>query len=150
MKTSICLLLLLFGFLTTGQTHKEISDYLDQLGRETGSTDELLESPHAKAILTYGEKALPILAEFFTDTSPVKTYSYCREIRLNKGELAIILADQIKGMPYAKLTHIQNCTMESCPSGFIEFYLDFIRRDGINEFHRRYLEWRKEEAEANN
>ncbi|MBD8487340.1 hypothetical protein IFO69_01130 [Echinicola sp. CAU 1574] len=62
---------------------------------------------------------------------------------MNKGEIAIIMADRIEGMPYARVTGIQNCTLTFCKknANLIEYYLPFIERDGIEKFQEKYMEW---------
>ena len=49
--------------------------------------------------------------QVFTDRTPTKLIPDCIGRYLNKGEIAIILADRIEGMPYAKVTGVQNYTL---------------------------------------
>lgn len=46
-------------------------------------------------------------------------------------------------MPYARVTGIQNCTLTFCEknANLIEYYLPFIKRDGIEKFQENYMNW---------
>lgn len=107
------------------------------------NSKNISKTRQGKKIIRYGKKVLPALSQYFTDTALTKIKSDCHNFYLNKGEVAIILADKIEGMPYMYLTHIQNCTMEFCKgnSNLIEFYFGAIRRDNVKFFQERYIQW---------
>lgn len=132
---------------SSAQTASTIDSLLSLAGN-TKDSREIVNSPATKEIMKYGEDALKLLAEFFTDKTPTSTKSECQKRDLVKGDLAIIIADRIEVMPYALLTGIQNCTMESCDNNpnFIEIYLSAIKRDGYEEFRLKYLDWLKSEG----
>ena len=50
--------------------------------------------------------------EFFTNSILSEIKSDCHNMILTKGELAIIVADRIEGMPFALLTKVQNCLLK--------------------------------------
>ena len=53
------------------------------------------------------------------------------------------MADRIEGMPYFKVTGIQNCLITFCENNrnLIEYYLWAIKRDGAEKFKEKYLTW---------
>ena len=90
-------------------------------------------------IKEFGEKSLIVLAEFFTDSTLTKVKSDCHNRNLTKGEIAIIIADRIEGIPYFTVFRIQNCTLTFCENNpnRVEYYLG-----GNNEIiQERYMEW---------
>lgn len=85
-----------FGF---AQSKSEIDNLLNEIS-ESKDSKEITETSQALEIIAYGEKVLPILAEFFIDSTLTSVKSECRNRNLTKGEIAIILADKIEWMPY--------------------------------------------------
>lgn len=132
-----------FGF---SQTSADINSLLDKIS-EIGNSREIAKSKEAEKIINYGEKALPILADIFTNPEPTKIFSECNNRNLTKGEIAIIIADRIQGMPYNKLTGIENCLLTFCERNLnlIEYYLDAIERNGISDFQQKYKVWLESE-----
>ena len=128
-----------FGF---SQSKSDIENLLDGISK-TENSKEITKTEQAEKLIEYGWRILPTLAEFFTDQSQTKVKSECIERNLSKGEIAIIIADRIEGMPYFPLTGIQNCTLTFCENNrnLIEYYLPYIKRDGIEEFQERYINW---------
>jgi hypothetical protein len=106
----------------------------------------LTQTISARKIKAYGENVLPLLADIFTDSTKTKVRSYCHSRKLTKGEVAIILADFVKHMPYALLTGIQNCTMEYCPNNpnKVEFYLRWNNNAQILTFQEKYRNYLNE------
>lgn len=141
--------LLLFLVLNTNsgvaQTKSEIEFLLTEIG-EVENSKEIKEAIPAKKVISYGKDILPLLGEFIIDTSITKTWSDCNERYLTKGEIAIIIADQITFLPYAKLTNVQNCTFVICEDNpnLIEYYLWKIAQDGYLNFQQKYLNWLSE------
>ncbi len=140
--------LIIIVFLSTNiisaQTKTELSIFLDNISQIQNSKD-IIETNDAKKIFEYGENQLKILSHFFADQTKTRIKSDCLNRNLKKGELAIILADNIKRMPYAKLTGIQNCILEFCKENpnLIEFYLPSIAKDNAKKFTQNYNEWLK-------
>jgi hypothetical protein len=130
--------------MSFSQSATEVDSLLLNLYKVDDSKD-LSTKPQAKTLMAYGSKALPILASKFTDTAHTQVKSACQNFYLTKGEVAIIMADRIETMPYAKLTGIQNCLLEFCKDNpnFIEYYLFAVRRNGVNSFQNQYLDWLK-------
>lgn len=128
--------------LSYGQTQFKIDSLLTAL-YDIENSKELSKRPEGKLIISYGDKVLPMLTAYFTDTTLTEIKSDCQSLNLTKGEVAIILADRIEFMPYAKLTNIQNCLLEFCKDNpnLIEYYLYAIRRDNVKEFQDRYNKW---------
>jgi hypothetical protein len=136
---SVLLLNLNLGF---SQTESEIDSLLIGIA-ETENSKEIIKTEQALKIMAFGEKSLPILAEFFPDSTLTNVKSECRERNLKKGEIAIIMADHIERMPYATLTGVRNCFMTFCENNpnLIEYYLPWINRDGIEKFQTKYVNW---------
>ncbi|GAO45356.1 hypothetical protein FPE01S_05_00530 [Flavihumibacter petaseus NBRC 106054] len=130
--------------MSYGQTQIDIDSLLKPL-HDIKSSKDISAHHNAQAILNFGDRALPLLANRFADTALTEIHSDCREFVLTKGEVAIIMADKIEMMPYALLTHVQNCTLEFCKDNpnLIEYYLYPIRRNGMEIFQYRYNEWLK-------
>ena len=138
---------LLLGFnMGFSQTQYEIDSLLTAL-TGTENSKGIRNTEQAEKIISYHEKALPILAEFFIDSTETNIKSDCHSRHLTKGELAIIMADHIDRMPYAILTGVRNCILEFCPnnSNLIEHYLPSINDDGFSNFKQKYLSWLSEE-----
>ncbi len=142
-RTIILIQTLILSFnLSFSQTKTEIDSLLEVIGK-TKQSKFIVETSETKQIMTYKETVLSILADFFTDSTLVNTNSICNNRILTKGELALIIADRIEPMPYFTLTGIQNCLLTFCENNpnLIEYYLDFIRRDGKKNFQLKYSNW---------
>jgi hypothetical protein len=141
-------LTLIFGILISSfgfsQSKSDIENQLDEIYKIENSR-EIRKTEQAEKLIKYGWRILPTLAEFFSDQTLTKIKSECNDRILNKGEIAIIIADRIEGMPYARITGIQNCTLTFCEqnANLVEYYLSFIERDGIENFKKNYLNWLK-------
>ncbi|WP_271785379.1 hypothetical protein [Aquimarina algiphila] len=129
-------------YLSFSQTKSEIDTLLNGIAK-TENSKEITKTEQAKRIISFGEKSLKILAGFFTDSTLTKVKSECQERNLTKGEIAIIMADRIEGMPYATITGVQNCLLTFCEENLnlIEFYLWAIKDNGKENFKEKYLEW---------
>ncbi len=139
----ISILNLTLGF---AQTESEIDLLLNGIAK-TGNSKKITETEQAEKIIGYGEKSLPILAEFFTDSTLTNVKSDCQKRNLTKGEIAIIIADRIEIMPYGLLTGVQNCLSEFCENNpnLIEYYFPWIKEDGGRNFKIKYLTWLHDE-----
>ena len=102
----IFLTILLNLNLSFSQTESEIESLLKGISKTENSIG-IVKTKQAEKIMTFGEKSLPILAEFFTDSTLTEIKSECHNRNLTKGELAIIIAVRIEGMPFALLTGVQ-------------------------------------------
>jgi hypothetical protein len=141
-QTAILFFLILVSSLSFGQTAQQIDSLLSALTK-TQNSKEISTEQEAIKIISYGKNVLPLLAEMFDDNTSTEIYSNCQNLNLTRGEVAIILADRIEYMPYAKLTNVQNCLMAFCENNpnLIEYYLYTIRRDNVKEFQGRYKDW---------
>ena len=142
-KNGLILLTILLNLnLSFSQTESEIDLLLNGIS-ETENSKEIIKTEQAKKIIAFGENSLKTLAEFFTDSTLTKVKSECQERNLTKGEIAIIIADRIEGMPYFIVTGVQNCTMEFCENNpnLIEYYLPWIEKDGGKSFKEKYIYW---------
>lgn len=128
-----------FGF---SQSKSEIENLLDGISKIENSK-EITKTKQAEKLIEYGWQILPNLAEFFTDQTLTNVKSECQDRILNKGELAIIMADRIEGMPYFTLTGMQNCILTFCENNpnLVEYYLPAILAQGTLEFQKKYNEW---------
>ena len=146
----ICLIILISILnlnLGLAQTESKIDSLLNGIA-ETENPKVIIKTKQAEKIIDFGEKSLPILAIFFNDSTLTKEKSECQERNLTKGEIAIIMADQIQRMPYAQLTGIQNCLLTFCENNpnWIECYLWAVKRDGTEKFQEKYrdlIAWTK-------
>ena len=138
----ILLTILLNLNLSFSQTESEIDSLLNVISKTENSIG-IVKTKQAEKIMAFGEKSLPILAEFFTDFTLTEIKSECHNRNLTKGELAIIIADRIEGMPFALLTGVQNCLLEFCENNpnLIEYYLPWIKQDGGKSFKEKYKNW---------
>ncbi|WP_179320722.1 hypothetical protein [Winogradskyella helgolandensis] len=144
-KIGLILLTILLNLnLSFSQTESEIDSLLNEISKTENSIG-IIKTKQAEKIMAFGEKSLPILAEYFTDSTLTKIKSECHNRNITKGELAIIIADRIKGMPFALLTGVQNCTMEFCKNNpnLIEYYLPWIEKDNGKSFKEKYISWLK-------
>lgn len=135
-------LILLFGNPVFSQSKVQIDGLLSKVCLTKDSKD-IIKCKSAKKLIAYGNNLLPLLTKFFKDTTQTEIKSDCQGRFLNRGEVAIIIADHIEPMPYAAVTGIQNCLLEFCPnnSNAIEYYLSAIKRDGVALFYKRYIAW---------
>jgi hypothetical protein len=136
------ILLLLFGKQVLSQPKHQIDSLLSAVCLTQNSKD-IIKSKPAKKLMLYGKNLLPTLVDFFKDTTLTLVKSDCQGRFLNRGEVAIIIADHIELMPYFTVTGIQNCTLEFCPNNpnLIEFYLNAIKHDGMASFCKKYTAW---------
>ncbi|WP_417237463.1 hypothetical protein [Bizionia paragorgiae] len=144
-KIAIILLTILLNLnLSFSQTESEIDSLLNGIS-ETENSKEITKTEEAKKIIAFGKNSLITLAEFFTDSTLIKVKSECQERNLTKGEIAIIMADQIEFMPYGTLMGIQNCLLTFCENNpnLVEYYFWAIKRDGVENFQKKYVDWLK-------
>ncbi len=148
MKNSgiLFLTLLLNINLSFSQTRSMINLLLKGIS-EIEDSKEIINTKQAEKIIILGEKSLPYLVGFFSDSTQTRVKSECHDRNLTKGEIAIIMADQIDRMPYALLTGVQNCLFEFCEnnSNLIEYYLPWINSDGVYKFRNKYINWLSED-----
>jgi hypothetical protein len=128
--------------LSFSQTESDINSLLNAIA-VTKNSKGIIKTEQAIKLIDFGEKTLINLAEFFTESTLTKVKSECQERNLTKGEIAIIIADHIQNMPYALLTGIQNCLFTFCKDNpnWIEYYLWAIKRDGVEKFKEKYIDW---------
>ncbi len=130
----------------SAQTASEINSLLNGISATENSVG-ITKTKQAEKIIAFGQNSLPILAEFFSDSTLTKVKSDCQKRNLTKGEIAIIMADRIEIMPYGLLTGVQNCLSEFCEDNpnWIEYYLSWIKADGIENFKIKYSNWLHDE-----
>ncbi|WP_272151344.1 hypothetical protein [Tenacibaculum aiptasiae] len=139
------LLTIIFSFIISicfSQSKSDINNLLDEISKIENSK-EITNTKEAKKLLEYGSSTLPILAELFTDETRTSINSDCHNRNLNKGEVAIIIADKIHSMPYFILTGFQNCLMTFCEGNpnLIEYYFPKIIDLGVDNFQKKYNKW---------
>ena len=143
MKLVIVLIFLSFFIFGNAQSKSEIELLLNEISEISNSKD-IRSTVQAKKIKSYGEKVLPLLSASFTDKTETKIYSDCNKIKLNKGDLAIILSDYVINMlPYYQLTEMQNCTLTYCDDNqnLIEYYIPAIKNNGYESFQNKFNNW---------
>tara|TARA_Y100000815_G_scaffold273595_1_gene305256 strand:- start:218 stop:652 length:435 start_codon:yes stop_codon:yes gene_type:complete len=126
--------------LAFSQTKSEIDSLLNGISTIENSK-EISKTEQARKIISFEQNSLTTLAIFFTDSTMTKVKSECQERNLTKGEIAIIMADQVEFMPYGTLTGIQNCLLTFCENNpnLVEYYLWAIKRDGVENFQKNIL-----------
>ena len=149
----ICFALLILVLNVTfglAQTEFKINYLINEISK-TKNSIEIVETEEADELIGFGHNILPTLAYFFTDSTITKVKSECQKRNLTKGEIAIIIADQIQRMPYARLTGVQNCLFEFCENNpnWIEYYFPWIKNDGFENFEKKYKEWLYSEIRLN-
>ena len=108
------------------------------------NSEDIIKDSFANKIIVAGTNNLKELSSNFVDSSVSKVYSKCTNRFLQKGEVALILADHIKRIPYFSLIGLQNCTFETCEKNpnTVEYYLEFMKSRGmLKDFHLRYNKW---------
>ena len=120
----------------------EINESINFIAKEITNSDEISTCEHGKKLINSGVEILPYLKEKFSDSTETNVYSYYNKRNLTCGEIAIIVASEIKSIPIAYVVGIQQCTppfdME------IEHYLGRIKSNP-SEFNKKYNKWLKEE-----
>ena len=103
---------------------------------KTQNSKEITKTEQAEKLIEYGWRILPILAKFFVDQDKTDVKSKCIERNLSQWQISIIIAYRIEMMPYYPLIGTQNCLLTFCEKNldFVEYYLPFIQRDGIEQF----------------
>nr|WP_322624730.1 hypothetical protein [uncultured Flavobacterium sp.] len=142
MKRSLLLILTILCFLNLkAQDRVSITKLIDKISLIENS--RLICPELSTEISKIKRKDLVMLIDFFDDKTVTKVYSDCNERYLSRGEIAIIIGDLRENMPYATLTHIQNCTLTFCENNpnLIEYYFDAILKMGTDEFSKRYRDW---------
>ena len=115
-----------------------INEMLFQIASEVTSSDQIENNQTAKFLIGEGEKVIPLLIKNFIDSTETTIFSSINKRNLVIGELAIILAGEIKPIPIAKVIGIQQCTPPFDMK--IESYLWKIRENPV-EFMLQYTKW---------
>ena len=139
------LLIFLLSFASYAQHGQDVELHFNEILKTKNSKDIINSSGFKYIENRYEKKSLVYLAKFFDIPTQTIIYSDCQNRFLTKGEVAIIVADRIKMMPYYNLTGIQNCTLSYCEnnSNLIEYYFSFIK--SYSEFQRKYYHYLKSE-----
>jgi len=142
MLINLTFFLLLTSAGCFAQSKQEVDKLLGDIYK-TGNSKNIITNASTKKLKAYGSKLLPTITTYFGDTSTTGIRSDCQDRFLNKGEVAIIMADHIEPMPYYTVTGIQNCILDYCKGNpnLIEYYLWAIKRDGVLLFQKRYTIW---------
>lgn len=120
----------------------EIKQSLSGIAAEITDSDQIETCKSGRKLIGSGTEILPYLRQYFTDSTETNVFSERNKRSLSIGEIAIIVASEIKPIPIARVVGIQQCTP---PFHFeIENYLWKIKKDP-EEFKINYDEWLKEE-----
>lgn len=112
------------------------------ISKETNSSDSIATTVSGKEFIAQGERILKLLPSYFTDSTITNVYSVRNKRNLKLGEIAIILAGEIKRIPIFQVAGIQQCTP---PFNFeIESFLYSVERNP-NRFIQAYNDWLIEE-----
>ena len=138
---------LVFILFFTLSAKAQIGENVEREFNKILLTKNSKEISHSSSLVTlqkkYGKSSLVYLAKLFDIPTKTNVYSDCHNRFLTKGEIAIIIADQIDRMPYFELTGIQNCTLTYCDGNpnLIEYYFSYLK--SYNEFQRKYYQYLK-------
>ena len=138
---------LVFILFFTLSAKAQIGENVEREFNKILLTKNSKEISHSSSLVTlqkkYGKSSLVYLAKLFDISTKTNVYSDCHNRFLTKGEIAIIIADQIDRMPYFELTGIQNCTLNYCDGNpnLIEYYFSYLK--SYNEFQRKYYQYLK-------
>lgn len=119
----------------------EINESINILAKEITNSNDIETCEHGKKIINSGIEILPYLKNEFFDSTETKVYSTHNERNLTKGELAIIIASDIKRIPIAYVVGIQQCVPPFDMD--IEHYLSVIKKNP-EYFIENYNKWLKE------
>ena len=139
MKVFFCYIFLLISAHAISQTSL-IQQLVDQKLTVTQS-EHIIQDPLSKKIIEGSEKNLFQLANLFSNNTETTIFSKCHNRKITIGEVAIVLADKIEGIPYFVVFRIQNCTMSSCDNNpnFVEYYFSSHLR--TLQAKERYINW---------
>ena len=137
MKKSIATALFLFlATLLSGQTTR-LQSMIDSLRYLTADTLDCRAGLYWR-IIAQGDKAIPLLIDKLTDTTPTRVKFHCKKTKLNVGEVAYFALNQIASFPAFLITKIQFdlITTDETGLGCWSFY-DFLF---VNANKPRYQE----------
>lgn len=120
----------------------EIRQTLAQIDVEITNSNKIITCKSGKKLVNSGIEILPYLKDYFSDTNEIKVFSSSNKRNLDLGELAIIVACQIKPIPIARVVGIQQCTPPFDMD--IEHYFWKIENNR-KKFIEKYNSWIKEE-----
>ena len=120
----------------------QIQKSLGLIAEEITNSNEIETCENGLKLISSGKEILPYLKQHFADSTETNVYSKRNKRTLLIGEIAIILASEIKPIPIARVVGVQQCTPPFNMD--IESYLWNIQNHH-NDFKRNYDEWLKEE-----
>lgn len=120
----------------------EIKQSLSGIAAEITDSDQIETCKSGRKLISNGTEILPYLKQHFADSTETNVYSKRNKRNLVTGEIAILLASEIKPIPIARVVGVQQCTPPFNMD--IESYLRNIRKQH-NDFKRNYDEWLKDE-----
>ncbi|WP_300663396.1 hypothetical protein [Fluviicola sp.] len=117
----------------------QIRESLALISKEITNSDDIESCNNGKKLINSGTEILPYLANTFSDSTKTPVFSKINNRTLTIGEIAIIIASEIKPIPIARVVGIQQCTppfqqdiehyfwkIKLNPSGFMKEYTIWI------------------------
>lgn len=119
----------------------EIKESLSLISKEITNSDQIESCKSGRKLINSGIEILPYLASIFSDSTQTTVFSKINDRTLTIGEIAIIIAGEIKPIPIARVVGIQQCTPPFQMD--IEHYFWKIKKDP-ESFLEKYNSWIKE------
>ncbi|AYN01917.1 hypothetical protein [Chryseobacterium sp. 3008163] len=143
MKNTLIILFSLTINLLWGQSREEINLLLNDISKVSNSKD-IRDLEQTKKICDYGKDAIPVLELFFKDSTKTNVYSDYKKANLRKGEIAILIVNNID-----KISFMVFGVRPAC--GYPSSVLDKLNiesflpssEESIQGFINNYILWKK-------
>lgn len=119
----------------------EIKESLSLISKEITNSDDIESCKSGERLINSGTEILPSLSHHFLDSTQTTVFSKINDRTLTIGEIAIIIAGEIKPIPIARVVGIQQCTPPFQMD--IEYYFWKIKMNPV-DFLEKYNSWIKE------
>lgn len=119
----------------------EIKESLSLISKEITNSDQIESCKSGRKLINSGIEILPYLTSNFSDSTQTSVFSKINDRTLTIGEIAIIIAGEIKPIPIARVVGIQQCTPPFQMD--IEYYFWKIKMNP-GSFIEKYIDWMKE------
>jgi hypothetical protein len=111
----------------------------NRFGKPTPGVD-IREDTWYGTIKSYDSAAIKYLIPPVADTTPTNISSACIPGIYRRGDIAVLLINEIEPIPYATVTHMQGCVPSGCgsiPEGFF-LYISANRKHFQEQYQTYY------------
>jgi hypothetical protein len=115
----------------------EVKSNLSKISSEISISDSIVLCTSGQKLFHSGTNILPFLKDCFQDSTPTTVFSKCNNRTLKRGEIAILVANEISPIPIAQVVGIQQCTP---PFRGVEYFLYRIE-ENPEMFISKYTDW---------